>query len=82
MNKKIFTNEQRILVELLREAREKAGLRQVDVAERLGQPQSFVSKYEAGERRLDVLELRDVCRVLGEPLKKFVMELERRLAGR
>ena len=45
-----------------------------------GQPLSFVNNYEAGERRLDVLELRDVCGVMGLPLKRFVTELEQRLA--
>ena len=44
------------LRELLTEARSNAGLKQLDVAGRLGRPQSFVSKYEGGERRLDVVE--------------------------
>jgi len=64
---------------LLRQARTEAGLTQTDVAQRLGQPQSFVSKYESGERRLDVLELRDVCRVIGIPLGDFIRRLERAL---
>jgi transcriptional regulator with XRE-family HTH domain len=45
----------------------------------LGQPQSFVSKYESGERRLDVLELRQVCAVVGVSLADFVRRLERAL---
>jgi transcriptional regulator with XRE-family HTH domain len=61
---------------LLREARDAAGLRQSDVAERLGQTQSYVSKYESGERRLDVLELRAVLEVLGVSLLDFVRRLE------
>lgn len=64
--------ERRQLYALLRQIRLDAGLRQVDVAERLGEPQSFVSKYEAGERRLDLLELRKVCEALGIPLQEFV----------
>jgi transcriptional regulator with XRE-family HTH domain len=55
MGKSIGTSEQKRLLELLRRIRLDAGLRQVDLAERLGQPQSFVSKYELGERRLDLL---------------------------
>lgn len=46
-------------------ARESVGLTQTVVADRLGKPQSFVSKYERGERRLDVLEFVDVMYVLG-----------------
>ena len=45
---------------LLRQLREEAGLTQADVAGRLGEPQSFVSKYESGERRLDLVELEQV----------------------
>ncbi|WP_390620440.1 helix-turn-helix domain-containing protein [Gimesia panareensis] len=46
------------------------------MAERLGRPQSFVSKYESGERRLDILELYDVCEALGLTLNDFVEKLQ------
>ena len=59
--------------------RAEAGLTQTEIAQRLGQPQSFVSKYESGERRLDVLELRQVCAVVGVSLADFVRRLERAL---
>ena len=52
------------LRELLIAARQTQGLTQVEVADRLGKPQSFVSKYESGERRLDVIELIEICRTL------------------
>jgi transcriptional regulator with XRE-family HTH domain len=64
---------------LLRSIRTEAGLTQTDVARRLKQPQSFVSKYESGERRLDVLELREVCRAIGVPLPEFIKSLEQAL---
>jgi transcriptional regulator with XRE-family HTH domain len=73
----IYTEEHRRLVELLRERREKAGSRQLDLAERLGRPQSFVSKYEAGQRRLDLVELRAICEALGVDLVKLVREWEK-----
>ncbi len=53
-------------------ARKQAGLTQVDLADRLGHPQSFVSKYERGERRLDVIEYCEVCRALGIDPVRFL----------
>ena len=72
---------QKIFQELLREFRIGAGLRQVDLAKALGLPQSMISKFESGERRLDVLEMRDICEALGISFSSFVEELERRLKG-
>jgi transcriptional regulator with XRE-family HTH domain len=69
----------KVLQGLLRDKRTAAGLRQSELAARLNVPQSFVSKYEVGERRLDVVELRAVCAALGTSLAEFVAELERRL---
>jgi transcriptional regulator with XRE-family HTH domain len=45
-------------------ARKQAGLTQQQLADHLGKPQSFVSKLERGERRLDVLEFLAICEVL------------------
>lgn len=58
------------LRELLVEARKRAHLTQAALAERLSRPQSFVSKYERGERRLDVVEFGDVARAIGlDPIR-------------
>lgn len=65
MQKTIYTQQHQRLCELLIEARKTAGLTQVEVAERLGKPQSFVAKYEGGERRLDVIEFLAVARAVG-----------------
>jgi transcriptional regulator with XRE-family HTH domain len=64
------------LRELLIEARSRAGLTQVAVAERLGRPQSFVSKYEVGERRLDVVEFLEVCAAVGADPVKILRQVE------
>ena len=72
MQKSLSSAKQTSFLKLLRTVREEAGLRQIDVAERLNQPQSFVSKYEAGERRLDLLELELVCEACGTDIEQFV----------
>ncbi|QTA79816.1 HTH domain-containing protein, Cro/C1-type [Desulfonema limicola] len=46
------------------------------MAELLDKPQSFVSKYESGERRLDLIELRYICRAIGTSLEEFVRKFE------
>ena len=76
MNKSTHTSHHIALQALLRRLRNRAGLRQADVANELGEPQSFVSKYESGERRLDIVELREVCRALGVSLGEFIREFE------
>lgn len=76
MSKHIYTSEQERLQALLRQLRQDAGLRQIDLAQRLGQSQSFVSKYESGERRLDLIELRQICSVVGITLEEFVRRFE------
>ena len=53
------------LTQLLTEARLAAGLTQVELAQRLRRPQSYVSKFEAGERRLDVVEFLEVADAIG-----------------
>ena len=67
------------LYTLLKKFRQAKGIRQVELAEKLGVPQSFVSKYESGDRRLDVLELRQVCDALDISLQEFIQELENSL---
>lgn len=71
--------QQMALLSVLRQLRSDAGLRQIDLAEALGKRQAFVSYYESGERRLDLLELRQVCEVLGISLGGFVRKFEKEL---
>lgn len=72
MKKSLANKKQKHFLSLLRQIRTDQGLRQRDVANRLGQPQSFVSKYESGERRLDLLELEQVCEACDTDLLSFV----------
>lgn len=60
MPKSLRTPRQRLLQSLLVEARKDRGMTQADVAAALGKPQSFVAKYENGERRIDVVEFVDI----------------------
>jgi len=82
MQKSIYTQKHRRLCELLTEARDAAGLTQVQVAARLGRPQSFVSKYEGGERRLDVVEFLAVTDALGIDPAAILAELRTGLPRR
>ena len=65
MGNSIYSPQYQKLRELLIAAHKKAGLTQGEVGERLGRPQSFVAKYEGGERRLDVVEFIEVARAVG-----------------
>ena len=65
-----------LVASLLRELRETGGLTQADLAARLGTQQSFVSKYEAGERRIDVIELKAICDALKIPFADVAARLD------
>jgi len=60
------------LAALLRQVRLDANLTQSQLAEKIGQTQSYVSKYENGEQRLDLIELEIVCKAVGISLPNFV----------
>ena len=79
MDKTIFSHAGKVLCTLLRDTRTELGLRQQDLADRLGEPQSFVSKFESGERRLDVIELYQICFALGVPFSTFIEKFEKNL---
>jgi transcriptional regulator with XRE-family HTH domain len=64
--------DKQALLDALRRVRSEVRLTQAELAARLRRPQSFVSKYESGERRLDLMELSEVCAALGISLEDFV----------
>jgi transcriptional regulator with XRE-family HTH domain len=64
--------KKRRLAALLREVRVEAHMTQGEVADKIGQTQSYVSKYESGEQRLDLIELEAVCAATGVSLTEFV----------
>ena len=64
MRKTLRSSSQELFLDLLKATRKEAGLTQAAVAKKLGKPQSFVAKYENGERRIDVVEFVAIARVL------------------
>lgn len=77
MEKSLHSPRYRAFLTVLREARLRSGLTQEELARRLGETQTFVSKCERGERRIDVVELRAFCQAFGISLRAFVAALER-----
>jgi transcriptional regulator with XRE-family HTH domain len=77
MKKRVYLAQRDRMVNLLREMRIEAGVTQVEMAARLEKHQPYVSRYESGERRLDVLEVREICQAIGVSLGEFVKRLEK-----
>lgn len=77
MQKSIHSAHYAVFLKVLRATRVGAGLTQAELAHKIGETQTFVSKCERGERRIDVVELRTFCRAMGTSLKGFVGALER-----
>jgi transcriptional regulator with XRE-family HTH domain len=73
----IYSREYKAFLKKLRQARIDAGMTQADVAARLNRPQSFVSKCESGERRVDVVELQRFTELYRVDLSFFVSEKRR-----
>jgi transcriptional regulator with XRE-family HTH domain len=68
-----------VFIDLLAEARASKGLLQSDVADKLGKNQSFVSKYERGERRLDLPEFLEVAEAIGINPNEFIKQYKAKL---
>lgn len=77
MEKSITTPEYHVFLKLLQEKRQAVGLTQIEVAERIGETQSFVSKIERGELRLDFLQLRTFCQAIDTDLAAVAREFEK-----
>jgi transcriptional regulator with XRE-family HTH domain len=80
MSKTIYRPEHTVLLSLLKKHRKAAGLTQVQCSKALGRPQSFMSDVESGTRRLDIVQLRDLCKVLGIGLTDLIAEFEKSLS--
>ncbi len=72
MDKTIFTKSHRDLVDKLIKARKAAKLRQIDAAKKLGRTQSYISKIEAGQRRIDTVQLKEFAAIYKKKLRYFI----------
>lgn len=77
MEKSIHSNQYLAFLKVLRHMRRRAGLTQIQLAEKIDETQTFVSKCERGERRIDVVELGAFCQAFGMSLKQFVTVFEK-----
>ncbi|NLE27013.1 MAG: helix-turn-helix transcriptional regulator [Clostridiaceae bacterium] len=72
MSKSIFTKDYKEIINRLKQARVDAGFSQQVVADKLGKPQSYVSKIESGERRLDVAEVKKFAEIYKKEISYFI----------
>ena len=80
LDKSVHSGGQSAFCELMITARKAAGLTQRELADRLHKPQSFVAKYEGGERRIDVVEFLTVCQAIGVDSAKLLKALKNAIA--
>ena len=72
MNKSVYSKEYKKTMEKLKKARIEAGLKQEEVAKKLKKPQSYISKIERGERRIDIKEMYDIAKIYKKDINYFV----------
>ena len=75
MRKSVHTRAYTVLRERLVAARHAAGLTQQQLAKKIGRPQSFVAKYEGGERRIDLVEFLEIATVLGVDARRVIRKV-------
>jgi transcriptional regulator with XRE-family HTH domain len=80
LDKSVHSESQSAFCELMIKARKTAGLTQRDLAKRVRRPQSFVAKYEGGERRVDVVEFIEICKAIEADPNKLLKVLIQRAA--
>jgi len=72
MSKTIYSKEHRYIIEQLKKAREQAALSQEEVAKILHKTQSYISKIESGQRKIDIIQLKEFAKIYKKPLDYFI----------
>ena len=72
MKKTIYSQEHKDIVERLKQARKEASLEQTEVAKKLGRTQSFISKLESGQRRIDLVQLKEFAKLYKKKIEYFI----------
>ncbi len=72
MSNRLWDKKQETFRKAIKEIRVNRNLKQVELAKKLKKPQSFVSKYETGERKLDFVEISEICKACGISMEEFV----------
>lgn len=79
MGQSVHTREYKCFLRVLRQTREQAKVTQVQLAEKLGISKSHLSKLERGELRIDIVQIRSMCNILGTSLPDFIQKFEAEL---
>ncbi|MDX9913889.1 MAG: helix-turn-helix transcriptional regulator [Candidatus Moranbacteria bacterium] len=72
MGRTIRTKEYALFIERMKKARQEVGLRQIDVAKKMNRPQSYISRVESGEYRLDILEVKKFAKLYKKSIEYFL----------
>ncbi|MFA5318426.1 MAG: helix-turn-helix transcriptional regulator [Patescibacteria group bacterium] len=72
MSESIYSKDHKFLIERLKKARQEAGLDQKEIAKLLGKTQSYISKIESGQRKIDVVQLKKIAKIYKKDINYFI----------